>query len=197
VQDRALEAVIRSAELIDRPWPHIEIDGFLSTAQAERIARDWPVDGWSAIEHSDAYRPDGTSRRQYQPVAEAFPDIADELLSDAVQTALVEKLDVTPQPLYPVALLIEDAPGYWIRLHPDSGGKVVTCQVYLPTEGGKENQGVVLQDRSGSVTKQIPYTFNRAYAFKVTKGSWHRVRRCEGPRRSIQLIYYSTPNPKM
>lgn len=187
---------IRSAPVIERPWPHIEFE-FLGVEQAERIARDWPVDGWSAIKHSDAVRPDGTSRRQFQPVGQAFPDIADELLSDELQAALVVKLGVTPQMLYPVALLIEDAPGYWIRLHPDSAGKVITCQAYFPTEPGHENQGVVLQDYLGHHTKQIAYTFNRAYAFKVTKNSWHRVRRCEGPRRSLQLIYYSTPNPKM
>lgn len=111
------------------------------------------------------------------------------MLSDETADAFRVRLDVYNGTLYPQALLVEDLPGYRIRRHTDCAGKVISSQVYLAEDDGHESQGVTLED------KQIPYRFNYGYAFKVTKGSWHRVMKSETRRRSIQLIYYSMPNP--
>lgn len=148
------------------------------------------MDGWNWLKHSDSVLPDGTSRRKYQPVADRFPAIAENLLSEEVSSAFKERLCIFRE-LHPVAILVEDSPGYWIRRHTDCAGKVISAQCYLAEDDAHEHQGVELEG------KQIPYRFNHGYAFKVTSGSWHRVRRSETGRRSIQLTYYNTKTPKL
>lgn len=171
------------------PWPHLELDEFLKDAQ---VLKDWPIDNWKPVKHSDSRLADGTYRRKYQPVAIGFPVIAKQLLSDETKQFFCDAFNVS-QELYPVANLIEDAPGYWIRLHPDCDGKVITCQIYLADDDIHQTQGVILQTLNAKKVKQIPYLFNKGYAFKVSKSSWHRVRPCPSVRKSLQLIYYDTP----
>jgi hypothetical protein len=180
------------------PWPHAEFDAFLPPPMAARLLSHWPVDGFKWLKHSDIVQPDGTSLRRYQPVADAFPDIAQWLVSARLQAKMCELLDVDPeQPLYPQALLVEDLPGYRIRRHTDCAGKVISAQVYLGQDDAHETRGVILQTVNGERMKQIPYRFNHGYAFKVTGSSWHRVLKADTGRRSIQLIYYSTQNPRI
>jgi len=145
------------------------------------------------LKHSDSKLPDGTSRRKYQPLAERFPAIAEALLDGEVLKAFRKRLNAIGE-LYPVAILVEDSPGYWIRKHTDCAGKVISAQCYFAEDDAHETQGVRLE---GKADKQIPYRFNHGYAFKVTSNSWHRVRPSETRRRSLQLIYYNTPNPKI
>jgi hypothetical protein len=118
-----------------------------------------------------------------------FPDVADRLKSAETRRAFSARLSVGEKALYPVALLVEDLPGYWIRRHTDCAGKVISAQCYLAEDDLHETQGACFEE------KQLPYLFNHGYAFKVTRDSWHRVRRSPKRRRSIQLIYYSTPEP--
>jgi len=133
-------------------------------------------------------QPDGTSlRRCREFYAPGFNELGE---------ALAERLGVTGT-LYPFAWLIEDSPGYRIRSHTDCAGKVITCQVYLAEDDCHEDHGVVLHTRDRKVRRQIPYRFNFGYAFKVTANSWHRVERATACRRSLQLIYYSVPNPNV
>lgn len=172
----------------DIPWPHLEFFDFLT--DATEVVAGWPKDGWRWLRHSDVVRPDGTSLRRYQPVAERFPAVAAELF--AREDELRIAFDVYG-PLYPQALLIEDAPGYRIRRHTDCAGKVISAQVYL----GNDAEGVILQTRDGVLTKQIPYRVHHGYAFKVTDQSWHRVAVSKVVRRSIQLIFYDTPTPRI
>lgn len=188
---------IDAAALCDSPWPHLEFEQFLADDEARYIASRWPVTGYSWLRHSDIMKDDGTSLRRYQPLEHAFPQIAERLKSPELQRALIDRLGVEEAQIYPTALLVEDAHGYRIRRHTDCAGKVITCQVYLADDDSHLEQGVVLQDRSGERTKQIQYGFNRGYAFKVTDHSWHRVHRSQTVRKSIQLLYYSTPTPRI
>lgn len=181
---------IRSASIESEPWPHIEF------ANAFPDTPIWPTNGHRWLRHSDIAKPDGTSLRKYWFLAEMYPALAAELLSDDLQKVFKEKLGVIGD-LFPQALLIEDLPGYKIRRHTDCAGKVITCQIYFAEDSEHESQGVILQDRDGFVRKQIPYRFNHGYAFKVTTHSWHRVLESKTLRRSIQLIYYSMPNPRL
>lgn len=176
----------------DKPWPHLEFNEFLDQHYAEHVSTHWPVDGWQWLKHSDAVRPDGTSLRRYQNLRDAFPGLWCELLSPRGTNYLREKLGVDDGLLYPQALLVEDAPGYWIRKHTDCAGKVISAQCYFPDDGAPETQGVVLEP-----DWQIPYRFNYGYAFKVSGHSWHRVRPSPMRRRSLQLIYYDTPTPRI
>lgn len=180
---------IEAACFFDKPWPHLEFYAFLPTEDAALIASQWPTAGYRWMRHSDIVKPDGTSLRRYQPLEQCFPEVSARLKAAETQQALRERLGVTATELYPVVLLVEDLPGYWIRRHTDCAGKVISAQCYLAEDDQHETQGVCFED------KQIPYLFNHGYAFKVTRGSWHRVRRSPTRRRSIQLIYYSTPEP--
>lgn len=181
---------IAAAQYCEKPWPHLEFDEFLDPEHAQVLSQEWPQKGWSWLKHSDTVQPDGTSLRRYQRLDEVFPDVAFDLLSGEVDFR--DRFGGIDGPLWPLVLLVEDSPGYWIRKHTDCAGKVISAQCYLAQEGAPESQGVLLE---GAEPKQIPYRFNHGYAFRVTKGSWHRVRRCQMVRRSIQLIFYDTPTP--
>ncbi len=173
--------------LVAAPWPHLEFEQFLDPDHAARIAADWPTDGWQYLKHSDAVLPNGTSKRRWQPLAERFPDVADDVLW--MERSLRAALRVEGE-LHQCAILVEDAPDYWIRKHTDCNGKVISAQVYFPDPGAPETQGVVLEP-----DHQIPYRMNYGYAFKVSSHSWHRVRRAPLRRRSLQVIYYDRPQP--
>lgn len=176
----------------EAPWPHLEIDEFLPPEIAQHIAENWPTQGWSWLKHSDVVRPDGTSLRRYQPLAQHFQAFTAQAISDI--EGCLKSFFRPAVPIYPLALLVEDAPGYWIRRHTDCAGKVISAQCYFASPGDDESRGVKLE---GDKTKQIPYRFNHGYAFRVTKGSWHRVTRSSGVRKSLQLIYYDTPAPNL
>ncbi len=182
---------VSQAQACDTPWPHLEFDEYLEPECAEHISTKWPTTGFEWLRHSDIAKEDGTSLRKVQPVEIAFPLIAMKMKAPSVQIALCDLLGVAPQALYPLALLVEDLPGYRIRRHTDCAGKVISSQVYLADPGADESLGACLE------SKQIPYRFNHGYAFKVTNGSWHRVNRATAVRKSIQLIYYNTPTPKL
>lgn len=177
------------------PWPHVEFDAFLPPAMAQAISDDWPADGFEWLRHSDIRQPDGTALRKFQHLERRFPEASTLLKSSIIETEFRNLTQVDDRPLFPIALLVEDLPGYWIRRHTDCAGKVISAQVYLPDRQSDESMGVKFHDRLGGSQKQIPYRFNHGYAFKVTGGSWHRVTKCDAPRRSLQLIFYSTPNP--
>lgn len=182
---------VSQADFCESPWEHLEFPEFLQQNVAEHIAQNWPTTGFEWLRHSDIAKADGTSLRKIQPVELKFPLIAMGMRAPSVAAAFSMRLGVTKAPLYPMALLVEDLPGYRIRRHTDCAGKVISSQVYLADAGADESLGVCLE------SKQIPYRFNHGYAFKVTGGSWHRVNRSNAVRKSIQLIYYDTPTPKL
>jgi len=182
---------VEAARFCEKPWPHLEFDEFLRPEDAAHIASNWPVDGFQWLRHSDIAQADGTSLRRVQPLSRAFSDIAERLCSPEVEFALRRRLGVDMRTLYPIAQLVEDLPGYWIRRHTDCAGKVISAQVYLAEDDQHPTQGACFEE------KQMPYLFNHGYAFKVTNHSWHRVRRSATRRRSVQLIYYSIPNPRV
>jgi hypothetical protein len=182
---------IEAAQYCEQPWPHLEFYEFLAPEEARSIADNWPTDGFQWLRHSDIAKPDGTSLRKVQPLSARFEEICERLCSEETEQAFRERLGVNSGRLYPIAQLVEDLPGYWIRRHTDCAGKVISAQFYLAEDDQHEMQGVCFED------KQMPYLFNHGYAFKVTNSSWHRVRKSQTRRRSVQLIYYSIPNPKL
>jgi len=187
---------LRTASLIEDPWPHLELPQFLDDEDAREIASKWPTTGFSWLRHSDVAQPDGTSLRKIQHLSALFPEIDARIRSDAVKDEFSDALEVDGK-LYPICLLVEDLPGYKIRRHTDCAGKVITSQVYLADDESAHDRGVVLQTLDGKNWKRIPYSFNHGYAFKVTRCSWHRVAASSGVRKSLQLIYYDTPTPKL
>jgi len=100
-------------------------------------------------------------------------------------------LDCAPQPCF-----MRDKQGYKIKPHPDSGGKIVTFQIYLPEDNSHENVGTIVNTRHGKefkIHKQFKFHRNTAYAFPVSKNSWHSVDTLSDgdfDRNSLMSIYY-------
>ena len=106
-------------------------------------------------------------------------------------------LKCSPQPCF-----IRDKKGYKIKPHPDSLRKVITFQIYLPEDNSNEDVGTIVntKDKPGkskdswSVYKQFKFHRNTAYAFPVSKDSWHSVDTLgkDFDRNTMMSIYYNT-----
>ena len=102
---------------------------------------------------------------------------------------------------YPFIMLIRDLAGYSINVHVDSRSKVITTQVYLPSDDERAYLGTGFFKRdeasNDTLVKTIPFVRNSGYAFPIADNSWHGVARLtedESPRNSLMLIYYATPH---
>tara|TARA_Y100000310_G_scaffold213085_1_gene213989 strand:+ start:2592 stop:3410 length:819 start_codon:yes stop_codon:yes gene_type:complete len=112
------------------------------------------------------------------------------------------KLECTPQPCF-----MRDKKGYKIKPHPDSGGKIITFAVYLPEDNSHEDVGTIVNTKDVSaghakkwqVHRQFKFHRNTAYAFPVTKTSWHSVDTLSDgdfDRNSLFSIYYHKRSDK-
>lgn len=99
--------------------------------------------------------------------------------------------------MYPFAILTRDVPGYHIGIHPDTRGKAMTIQLYLPRDRSIEHVGTVFHERTGEDTYRravaMPFSPNAGYAFAVGDSTYHSVDTL-GPevrtRDSILLTYF-------
>lgn len=122
-----------------------------------------------------------------------------------VDPGSVEDAEAFPNPA-----LIRDLGGYEIRPHPDSPSKIVTMQLYLPRDDSQSDLGTALYRlrllklknlvslrNAFEKVKQFPFKPNSAYAFAVTKTTWHGrelVALASEARNSIMNIYYDAPD---
>jgi hypothetical protein len=118
----------------------------------------------------------------------------------------VDDLKLVPKPV-----VYRDRDGYQIKPHPDTRKKVVTMQLYCPTDSSQEALGTTLYRASlkglfnvGSYclepVKTIPFLPNVGYAFVVLKAnhslskiSWHGrpAIKTDQPRISILNTFYA------
>lgn len=99
--------------------------------------------------------------------------------------------------MYPFAMLTRDVAGYRIGIHPDTRGKAMTIQFYLPRDRSIEHVGTVFHERTGERTYRraaaMPFAPNSGYAFAVGGDTYHSVDTL-GPevrtRDSILLTYF-------
>ena len=107
---------------------------------------------------------------------------------------------------HPRPCLVRDLPGYWIEPHPDSPAKIVTFQLYLPSEGSSADLGTSFYRfrpsrflRTGRLLEEfrrVPFEPGSGYTFAVGRISWHgveRIRAGAGVRDSILLVYFRDP----
>ena len=147
-----------------------------------------------------------------------------------VASALREKLDEGfrirskrsgeswPVPMHPRPVLYTDLNGYAIKPHPDTRRKVLTMQIYLPSDESQRELGTAIYKVSpmgvfawksyGLVKdKTVPFLPNSGYAFVVIhpaysllRSSWHGREAIsvpvEKPRLSILNTYYRDPAPQ-
>jgi hypothetical protein len=217
---------ILNAEAFRKPYPLIRFRDFFPS--------DFYVDRFAGLNG------DGT-RREYALYDERSDPGSEEsrelwsivrrvLASTEVASALREKLDegfrirsrrsgeAWPVPMHPRPVLYTDLNGYAIKPHPDTRRKVLTMQIYLPSDDSQRELGTAIYKISpmgvfawksyGLVKdKTVPFLPNSGYAFVVIhpafsllRSSWHGREAItvpvEKPRLSILNTYYRDPSPQ-
>jgi hypothetical protein len=235
---RVLEAATNSiltAEAFRKPYPLIRFRDFFPTDFYARLVQRFPD-----VNRFAGLNGDGT-RREYALYDERSDPGSEEsgalwgvvrrvLASPEIASALREKLDegfrirakksgeTWPVPMHPRPVLYTDLNGYAIKPHPDTRRKVLTMQIYLPSDDSQRELGTAIYKVSpmgvfawksyGLVKdKTVPFLPNSGYAFVVIhpaysllRSSWHGREAItvpvEKPRLSILNTYYRDPAPE-
>src|SRR5690348_13247826 len=203
---------VDSIEASDRfltPFPHIVFRDFFPADIYRELTGNVPSEGYDPIkadqtrmalrlygEHVGHIEP---ARRELWAAISAM--LTSKEVEDAIRRKLYEGLVIRakgdkvsgPDALKLVAkpVLYKDSDGYQIKPHPDTRKKVVTMQLYCPTDDSQADLGTTLYQASlkglfhvGSYclepVKTIPFLPNLGYAFVVLKAyhsltrmSWH------------------------
>jgi len=225
-------ASIRAAEHSPFPFPHIFFRNFLPADFYKSLIANIPTEGYDPIISTGtrmALRLYGDNINKVKPSSRPMlAALSSMLTSSEVEQAIREKLHdgleirargdkvAGPENLKLVAkpVLYRDSDGYQIRPHPDTRKKVVTMQLYCPTDDSQEALGTTLYRASlkglfhvGSYclepVKTIPFIPNVGYAFVVLKAyhslkkiSWHGRPSIETTRPRITVLntYYINEN---
>ncbi len=225
-------SAILNARTFDRPYPLILFRDFFPADFYARLLRRFPT-----VDRFAGLNGDGT-RREYALYDERSDPGSEEgrelwgivrrvLSSPEIAAALRTKLDAGfrirakgsreswPVPMFPRPVLYTDLDGYAIKPHPDTRRKVLTMQIYLPSDESQSDLGTAIYKISpfgvfawksyGLVKdKTVPFLPNSGYAFVVIhpaysllKSSWHGREAImvpvEKPRLSILNTYYREP----
>ena len=229
--EHALQS-IRGAEFFSTPYPHIHFSSFFSAETYRRLLECFPA--------NDRFFPlnaQGT-RRQYNLFDEendpgteegralwgaVSKALSSEELADALRAKLEEGFRIRakgsgerwPIPMHPRPVLYADLDGYAIKPHPDTRKKVLTMQIYMPSDELQKELGTTVYKVSpmgvfhwktyGLVkAKTFPFLPNTGYAFVVIhpaysllKTSWHGRETIstpvDKPRLTILNTYYREP----
>jgi hypothetical protein len=211
VDDLVAQAVasIEAAEYSSTPFPHIVFRNFFPVDFYNRLIRDVPARGYDPITGSGtrmALRLYGENLDKVEPAlrpawSAVSAVLTSKRLESAIRVSLREGLrtrargDGIPDPdgltLVARPVVYKDRDGYQIRPHPDTRKKVVTMQLYCPTDARQKELGTVLYRISArglmhlrsfclEPVKTIPFLPNTGYAFVVLKAyhslrgmSWH------------------------
>src|SRR3984893_14908610 len=226
---------ILNAEVFRKPYPLIRFRDFFPSDFYARLLQRFPdVDRFAGLNG------DGT-RREYALYDEGSDPGSEEsrtlwgivrrvLASQEIASALREKLDegfrirakrsgeTWPVPMHPRPVLYTDLNGYAIKPHPDTRRKVLTMQVYLPSDESQRELGTAIYKISpmgvfawksyGLVKdKTVPFLPNSGYAFVVIhpaysllRSSWHSRGAITVPveKTSLSILntYYRDPSPQ-
>ena len=212
---------VEESALESAPFPHVYLENIFPPAYYSSLLDYLPATPYyRELRHRDAMQSDGHSaRRKFYlypehivrlPAAQRhfWLELSRALRSRRLQDAFKRKFrraleqrfgrSVDRLSFYPVAMLLQDLPGYRIGIHGDSLRKALTVQLYLPRDHSQRHLGTVLHEsRDGSAAekiKRLPFSPASGYALPVLyHESWHSVVRTgpgDGVRNSIMLTYY-------
>jgi hypothetical protein len=211
VDDLVSQAIasIEAAEYSSAPFPHIMFRNFFPDDFYRKLIRNVPARGYDHITGSGtrmALRLYGENLERIEPgLRPAWAAVSAVLTSKRLERAIRVSLRdglktrtrgdgiIDPDDLTLVArpVVYRDSDGYRIRPHPDTRKKVVTMQLYCPTDAQQKELGTVLYRMSVKglthlrsfclePVKTIPFLPNTGYAFVVLKAyhslgrmSWH------------------------
>jgi hypothetical protein len=202
-------ASIRAADHFSSPFPHIVFNDFFPADFYRDLVRNVPTEGYDPITGTGtrmALRLYGENIEKIEPSLRAMWAAASAMLTSkeveqAIRIKLHDGLEIRARgdkvagvddlALVAKPVVYRDSDGYQIKPHPDTRKKVVTMQLYCPTDSSQHALGTTLYQASlkgllhvGSYclepVKTIPFLPNVGYAFVVlkayhslTKMSWH------------------------
>ena len=221
-------ASIEAAEHFSFPFPHIVFRNFFPADFYRDLVRSVPTEGYDPIIDTGtrmALRLYGANVEKIDPALRPLWSavstmLTSKMLERAIRNRLHDGLEIRARgdrvagaddlKLVAKPVVYRDSDGYQIKPHPDTRKKVVTMQLYCPTDASQEALGTTLYRASlkgllhvGSYclepVKAIPFLPNVGYAFVVLKAnhsltnmSWHgRPRiKTDQPRVSILNTFY-------
>jgi hypothetical protein len=221
-------ASIEAAEHFSFPFPHIVFRNFFPADFYRDLVRNVPTEGYDPIIDTGtrmALRLYGTNVEKIDPALRPLWSAVSTMLTSkmverAIRNRLHDGLEIRARgdrvagaddlKLVAKPVVYRDSDGYQIKPHPDTRKKVVTMQLYCPTDASQQALGTTLYRASlkgllhvGSYclepVKAIPFLPNTGYAFVVLKAnhsltnmSWHgRPRiKTDQPRVSILNTFY-------
>jgi len=131
------------------------------------------------------------------------------LYAPSVKLALFTKFRISKKPMSRDFRVQSDMSGFSIGTHPDNRKKILTFQLYIPQDQNDENSvytyGTCLHtqehhknrnkiDGHAPCEKKMAFLANSAYAFPVTRSSFHsveKVAKTKGVRKTVMLNWYS------
>jgi len=221
-------ASVEAAEHSSFPFPHIVFCNFFPADFYRDLVRSVPTEGYDPIIDTGtrmALRLYGANVEKIDPALRPLWSavstmLTSKMLERAIRNRLHDGLEIRARgdrvagaddlKLVAKPVVYRDSDGYQIKPHPDTRKKVVTMQLYCPTDASQEALGTTLYRASlkgllhvGSYclepVKAIPFLPNVGYAFVVLKAnhsltnmSWHgRPRiKTDQPRISILNTFY-------
>ena len=221
-------ASIEAAEHFSFPFPHIVFRNFFPADFYRDLVRNVPTEGYDPIIDTGtrmALRLYGANVEKIDPALRPLWSavstmLTSKMLERAIRNRLHDGLEIRARgdrvagaddlKLVAKPVVYRDSDGYQIKPHPDTRKKVVTMQLYCPTDASQQALGTTLYRASlkgllhvGSYclepVKAIPFLPNTGYAFVVLKAnhsltnmSWHgRPRiKTDQPRISILNTFY-------
>jgi hypothetical protein len=199
--EQQLVAAVERAELRNKPFDHIYMEGVLDPGSYRDLLAAMPDRRfYHDLRHRDALRKDGSStrlrmylypemlrslpeeqKRVWLPVARALCSPAlEEAFKRKFRSAIEERFGKPAEKIgvYPIPILLRDQPGYKISVHSDVPTKAVTVQFYLPKDESQRGIGTIFHesDKGAGAKKTTKMAFlpSSGYAFPVSlTKSWH------------------------
>jgi len=216
-------ASIEAADHFSSPFPHIMFRNFFPADFYQDLVRSVPTEGFDLITGTGsrtALRLYGANVEKIEPMLRpTWSAVSTMLTSKRLERAIRnrlsdgleirargDRLSVDDLKLVAKPVVYRDRDGYQIKPHPDTRKKVVTMQLYCPTDASQEALGTTLYRASlkglfhvGSYclepVKTIPFLPNVGYAFVVLKAnhslskmSWHGRPAIETDRPRISIL---------
>ena len=203
---------IRSAEILNDPYPHIIVDDVLD--DFDSLMEELPKCEFSYFENLTCF-PVINTETLVRSSSKLFSDLVDHFCNKEVENCFKEKFGVT-QPSYSAAALQRHTKNYRIPPHRDVGCKIITWMIYFKTEGVGEGAGTnlcVIKEGCENllnpneehkkwkwfdVVKRVPCKSNTMFAFAPSEISWHSVnmRKIHEGRTTLRGFVFDKYNPR-
>lgn len=174
----------RATALVQEPFQHLIVPGFISPEGLAAINTDYPK-----ISSSGSFPVDQVT------FGAKFQNLLDELESDEFRAAFEEKfsLDLAGRPtVTTVRGRCDSSDG---RIHTDSTSKIITVLIYM-NESWEQPGGRLRLLRSANnlndIIVEVPPIAGTMLAFKRSNNSWHGHETFIGERRVIQFNWLTS-----